>query len=58
MIRTILGEALDPEDPEQLAAALSQHFDVDLLPPERHGAPRKLAVVTRRSVHTRDVRRR
>ena len=46
VVRSILDENIDPESPEALAAALGRHFELDLEPPPRSGAPWRLAVVT------------
>jgi cytoplasmic iron level regulating protein YaaA (DUF328/UPF0246 family) len=45
VVRRIITDAIDPEDPEGLRDALAPHFDLDLRPPERDGARWTLLVV-------------
>jgi cytoplasmic iron level regulating protein YaaA (DUF328/UPF0246 family) len=45
VVRRIVTDALDPRWPEELAAALALHFDVELRPPTGDGRPRQLDVI-------------
>ena len=45
LVRRIVVDAVDPARPEELAAALSEHFDVDLRRPDRPGRSWELRVV-------------
>jgi cytoplasmic iron level regulating protein YaaA (DUF328/UPF0246 family) len=45
VVRRIVTDAVDPRDPHELAAALADHFDVDLREPSRPGRPWDLRVV-------------
>jgi cytoplasmic iron level regulating protein YaaA (DUF328/UPF0246 family) len=45
VVRRIVTDAIDPRRPEGLAEALSEHFDVDLRPPDRPGQTWELHVV-------------
>jgi cytoplasmic iron level regulating protein YaaA (DUF328/UPF0246 family) len=44
VVRRIVVDAVDPRDPEGLAQALAEHFDVDLAAPKRPGQPWELRV--------------
>ena len=45
LVRRIVTEAIDPRQPESLADALSEHFEVDLKRPDRAGRTWELQVV-------------
>ena len=45
LARRIVTDALDPQQPEELANALSEHFKVDLLSPARPGRSWELRVI-------------
>jgi cytoplasmic iron level regulating protein YaaA (DUF328/UPF0246 family) len=45
VVRRIVTDAVDPGDPEGLAEALSEHFDVDLREPSKPGRTWELRVV-------------
>ena len=45
VVRRIVTDAIDPGRPEELAEALSEHFEVDLRAPERRGRTWELRVV-------------
>lgn len=45
VVRRIVTDAIDPRRPEGLADALSEHFEVDLRPPDRSGQTWALHVV-------------
>lgn len=45
VVRRILADAIDPRRPEDLADALSAHFDVDLVRPDRPARAGELRVV-------------
>jgi uncharacterized protein len=46
LARRIVADAVDPRRPDDLAEALSEHFDVDLQPPNRPGRSWELRVVS------------
>jgi cytoplasmic iron level regulating protein YaaA (DUF328/UPF0246 family) len=45
VVRRVLTEAIDPQEPEGLRDALAPYFELDLRPPERDGARWTLLVV-------------
>jgi cytoplasmic iron level regulating protein YaaA (DUF328/UPF0246 family) len=45
VVRRVVTGAVDPRHPEDLADVLSEHFDVDLRPPDRPGRTWELHVV-------------
>jgi cytoplasmic iron level regulating protein YaaA (DUF328/UPF0246 family) len=45
VVRRILTDAIDPRQPEGLAEAMSEHFEVELVRPERPGRAWELRVV-------------
>ncbi len=49
VVRRIVTDAVDPRQPQDLAEALSTHFDVALRPPGRAGQPWQLLVVETKS---------
>jgi cytoplasmic iron level regulating protein YaaA (DUF328/UPF0246 family) len=45
LARRIVTDAIDPDEPAELAGALSEHFKLELLPPDRPGRPWDLRVI-------------
>ena len=45
VVRRIVTDAIDPRRPEGVAEALSEHFETELLRPDRPGRPWELHVV-------------